>query len=188
MTIRSYQGVFPTIHSKAYIDPASEIIGKVSIGADSSVWPMVVIRGDVNEISIGKETNIQDGAVLHVTHASEFVPGGHSLHIADRVTIGHNVTLHACKVGSNSLIGMGSVVLDGAVVEPEVMLGAGSLVPMGKTLDGGYLWMGSPARRVRPLKDNEREFLAYSARHYVKLAGEYLVQNGTENSESKNCC
>ncbi len=186
MAIRSYQGVFPVIHSKAYIDPASEIIGKVSVGADSSVWPMVVVRGDVNVISIGKETNIQDGAVLHVTHASKFVPDGHSLHVADRVTVGHNATLHACRVGSNSLIGMGSVVLDGAVIESEVMLGAGSLVPMGKTLGGGYLWMGSPVQRIRPLKEKEREFLAYSASHYVKLAAEYAAQDVT-GSRSSGC-
>ncbi len=185
MTIRSYQGVFPDIHRKVYIDPASEVIGKVTIGADSSVWPMVVIRGDVNEISIGKETNIQDGAVLHVTHASDFVPGGQALHVGDRVTVGHNATLHACRVGSNSLIGMGSIVLDGAVIEPEVMLGAGALVPMGKTLEGGYLWIGSPAKRIRPLKAEEREFLAYSARHYIDLAAEYMDAAQLDSKKSK---
>ncbi|WP_127475258.1 gamma carbonic anhydrase family protein [Sulfurivermis fontis] len=173
MNIRPYSMVMPVIHASAYVDPQAVVIGDVVIGADSSLWPMAVARGDVNYIRIGERSNIQDGTVLHVTHGHGEVPQGHPLIIGNDVTVGHNVTLHGCNIGDNCLIGLGSIVLDGALLEPYVLLGAGSLVPPGKILQGGYLWMGSPARRVRPLTEAERERFAYSAAHYVRLKETY---------------
>jgi carbonic anhydrase/acetyltransferase-like protein (isoleucine patch superfamily) len=175
MNIRTYRGIAPQIGSGAYVDPAAVVIGDVHIGEESSIWPMAVVRGDVNSIRIGKHTNIQDGSVLHVTHVHKEVPEGLPLHIGDEVTVGHNVNLHGCTVGNRCLIGMGSTVLDGAVLEDNVYLGAGSLVPPGKVLEGGYLWLGSPVKRVRPLSEQEIGRLAYSAAHYVRLKEEYQV-------------
>jgi carbonic anhydrase/acetyltransferase-like protein (isoleucine patch superfamily) len=173
MNIRQYKGASPEIAESAYIDPAAVVIGAVTVGADSSLWPMVVARGDVNYIRIGERSNIQDGSVLHVTHAHPDVPGGHPLLIGDGVTVGHHVTLHGCTVGDGCLIGMGSIVLDGAVLESGVLLAAGSLVPPGKILQGGYLWMGSPVKQVRPLTDAELARFGYSAAHYVRLKENY---------------
>ncbi len=145
--------------------------GRVEIAAGASLWPMVVVRGDINDIRIGARSNIQDGSVLHVTHDSRFSkPGGESLDIGEDVTVGHNVTLHGCTLKDRCLIGMGAIVLDGAVVESDVMVGAGALVAPYKTLKSGYLYVGNPARQSRPLKESELEFLRYSAEHYVKLA------------------
>lgn len=167
--IRRHQQWTPRIAASAWIDPQATVIGQVTIGDDSSIWPQVVIRGDIHRIDIGARTNIQDGSVLHVTHDSQYSPGGSPLVIGNDVTVGHNATLHACTIGDGCLIGMGSIVLDKAMLEPGVMLGAGSLVPPGKRLEGGYLWLGSPVRRARPLDDEEKNYLLYSAAHYVKL-------------------
>jgi carbonic anhydrase/acetyltransferase-like protein (isoleucine patch superfamily) len=160
----------PRIAAGAWVDDTALVIGDVEIGADSSVWPMSVVRGDIQAIRIGRRTNIQDGSVLHVTHDSEYSPGGRALEVGDGVTVGHRVLLHACRVGDQCLIGMGSVVLDGAVIGSRVILGAGSLVPGGKELESGYLWLGSPVRRVRPLVEKELAYLEYAAGHYVRLA------------------
>ena len=168
--IRAFDGKRPSLAPGAWIDPAAVVIGEVEIGANASVWPMSVIRGDIQAIRIGRDTNIQDGSVLHVTHDSPYSPGGKPLIVGDGVTVGHRVILHACTVGDHCLIGMGSIVLDGAVLEPRVMLGAGSLVSSGKRLEGGYLWLGSPARRIRPLSERELAYLEYAAQHYVRLA------------------
>jgi carbonic anhydrase/acetyltransferase-like protein (isoleucine patch superfamily) len=167
--IRDFEGHAPHIAPGAWVDETALVIGDVVIGADSSVWPMTVVRGDIQRIEIGARTNIQDGSVLHVTHDSRFMPGGLPLTVGDDVTVGHKVVLHACSIGERCLIGMGSVVMDGAVIEPDTLLGAGSLVTPNKRLEGGYLWQGSPARRVRELTDREREYLRYSAEHYVRL-------------------
>lgn len=174
MAVRSFEDVFPNIHSTVYIDEHSLVVGRVEIGADSSVWPMSVIRGDVNSIKIGQRTNIQDGSVLHVTHDSEYAPGGKPLLIGNDVTVGHKVILHACTVEDFCLIGMGAIVLDGAVIEAGAMLGAGALVPPHKRLEGGYLYLGCPVRRVRELSDGEKKYLAYSAAHYVRLKNRYM--------------
>lgn len=174
MSVRNYKNISPQISSSAYVDESAVIIGDVVIGEDSSVWPMAVARGDVNHIRIGNRTSIQDGSVLHVTHPHAAVPDGHPLLIGNEVTVGHNVTLHGCTIRDRCLIGMGSTVLDGAVIEEGVLLGAGSLVPPGKTLEGGYLWIGSPVKRARPLTEAERDWLGYSAAHYVRLKNSYL--------------
>jgi len=167
--IRSFEEYTPQIDDTAFIDDSAVVTGNVIIGADSSVWPCCSIRGDIHEIRIGARSNIQDGSVLHVTHDSEFAPGGNGLYVGDDVTVGHNVTLHACTVEDLCLIGMGSIILDGAVIQSGAMVGAGSLVSPNKVLEGGYMWLGSPARQARELTDREKAFLEYSARHYAEL-------------------
>ncbi len=176
MSIRPFEGQLPELGDGVYIDPDAIVIGRVSIGADSSVWPGTVIRGDINTISIGTGTNIQDGSVLHVTHDSDYAPGGYALSIGDEVTVGHQAMLHACRIGNRCLIGMSSIVLDGAVIEDNVVLGAGALVSPRKRLESGYLYLGQPARRARKLTDEELDYLGYSAAHYVRLKQRYLDQ------------
>lgn len=173
MSIRSYQGIQPTIAEDAYIDPQACVIGKVTIGSESSVWPMAVVRGDVHEISIGKQTSIQDGSVLHVTHDGPYTPGGSPLIIGDQVTVGHNVTLHACTIHNRVLIGMGAVILDKAVINSDIIIGAGTVVTPNTELESGYLYIGSPAKKLRRLSDSEMAFLTYSANNYVKLQQSY---------------
>ena len=169
--IKPFDGHLPDIHPDAYVHEMAYVSGQVKIGAGASIWPMVVVRGDINAIRIGARSNIQDGAVLHVTHDSRFSrPGGEALEVGEEVTVGHNVTLHGCDLKDRCLVGMGAIVLDGAVVESEVMVGAGSLVPPYKTLESGHLYVGSPAKKARPLTEQELEFLHYSAEHYASLA------------------
>ena len=169
MAIRTYDGVTPHIDASAFVDDTALVVGDVSIGADSSIWPFAVARGDVNQIHIGQRTNIQDHCVLHVTHDSGYNPGGHALHIGDEVTVGHRVILHGCTIEDRCLIGMGAIVMDGAVLGSGLLLGAGALVPPGKVLEGGYVWLGSPVRRARALTGEEIERLWYSAEHYARL-------------------
>ncbi len=174
MTIRNFENFRPDIADSAFVDDAAVVTGNVVIGADSSVWPMCSVRGDIHSIRIGERTNIQDGSILHVTHDSEFAPGGNPLSIGNDVTVGHNAVVHACTVHDLCLIGMGAVLLDGAVIESEVMVGAGSLVPPKKVLDSGYLWLGSPVKKVRELTEKEKAFLRYSAQHYVDLKNRHM--------------
>lgn len=171
--IRTFDGTRPRIDPSAWIDRSAVVIGDVRIAAGASIWPAAVVRGDIHSIAIGARSNIQDGSVLHVTHDSRFHPGGHPLVVGEEVTVGHRVTLHGCEIGGQCLIGMAAVVLDGAVIEPRVILAAGSLVPGGKVLQSGYLWRGAPARRVRPLSDDELQYFPYVAANYVKLAARY---------------
>jgi carbonic anhydrase/acetyltransferase-like protein (isoleucine patch superfamily) len=167
--IRNFENKVPQIADSAYVDQSALVIGDVTIAADSSIWPMSVVRGDINSISIGGGTNIQDGSILHVTHDGPYKPGGSALIIGNNVTIGHHATLHACTVEDLCLIGMGSIILDDAIIRQGAMLGAGSLVNPGKEIEGGYLWLGRPAKRVRELSEREKAYLEYSAEHYVKL-------------------
>ena len=175
MAIRKFEKYTPQIAASAFVDESAVVTGNVVIGADCSVWPMCSVRGDIHSISIGERTNIQDGSILHVTHDSEFAPGGNALSIGSDVTVGHNAVVHACTVEDLCLIGMGSVLLDGAVIRSGVIIGAGSLVPPGKELEGGYLWLGSPVKRARELKDTEKAFLEYSASHYVDLKNRHMA-------------
>lgn len=168
--VRPFDGTHPDIDPSAWIDETALILGEVRIGAESSIWPKVVVRGDIQKIAIGDRSNIQDGSVLHVSHDSEFLPGGAPLLVGDEVTVGHNVILHGCELRDRCLIGMGSIVMDRTVVQSHVVLGAGSVVPGGKVLESGYLYVGSPARRVRSLTDQELDYFEYSAQHYVRLA------------------
>ncbi|MBU3058625.1 gamma carbonic anhydrase family protein [Pseudomonas indica] len=176
MSIRTYQHFTPQLGERVFVDASAVVLGDVEIGADSSVWPLAVIRGDMHSIRIGERTSVQDGSVLHITHAGPFNPGGYPLTIGDDVTIGHKVILHGCSIGSRVLIGMGSIVMDGVVIEDEVVLGAGSLVPPGKRLESGYLYVGSPAKQARPLTDKERSYFRYSADNYVRLKDQHLVE------------
>ena len=177
--IRTFSEHAPQLADTAFVDETALIVGQVTLGADSSIWPMSVLRGDINHIAIGKSSNIQDGSVIHVTHQGPFNPDGFSTQVGDYVTVGHRVTLHGCTINNYCLIGMNACVMDGAVVEDEVILGAGSLVPPGKVLQAGHLWVGSPARKVRSITEKEREFLRYSAEHYVKLKNRHLANKIT---------
>lgn len=176
MTLRTYQNLTPALGERAFVDRSAVVIGDVEIGADSSIWPLTVIRGDMHRIRIGQRTSVQDGCVLHITHAGPFNPEGFPLLIGDDVTIAHKVMLHGCTVGSRILIGMGSIVMDGAVIEDEVIVGAGSLVPPGKTLESGFLYVGSPVKQARALTDKERAFFTYSAANYVKLKDLHMAE------------
>lgn len=174
MAIRPYKDILPTLGARTYVDESAVVIGDVVIGADTSVWPLCSLRGDVNVIRIGARTNIQDNTVLHGTHPHEALSGGHAVTVGDDVTIGHSCIIHGCAIESRCLIGMGSALLDGAVLRTGVFLGAGSLVAEDKELEGGYLWLGRPAKKLRPLTDEEWKWFEYSAKHYVKLKDDYL--------------
>ena len=171
--IAAFNGIAPRLADDVFVHPSANIIGDVELGTRASVWCGAVIRGDVNHIRIGAETNIQDLSVLHVSHKSSVRPEGAPLLIGDRVTVGHRVILHGCEIGDECLIGMGAIVMDHAVLEPRVLLGAGSLVPEGKHLRGGCLYLGSPVREVRPLTAQELAYFSYSAAHYVRLQKRY---------------
>jgi carbonic anhydrase/acetyltransferase-like protein (isoleucine patch superfamily) len=172
-SVAPYQGIHPQLAAGVWVHPRATVIGEVSLGADASVWPGAVIRGDVNAITIGEASNIQDNSVLHVSHKTPDNPAGGPLVIGARVTIGHTVILHACTIGDECLIGMGSIILDRAVIQKHVLLGAGSLVPEGKLLESGHLYLGRPAKLVRALTEEEMAYFSYSAQHYVQLARSY---------------
>ena len=162
-----YQNITPKLDSSVFCVDSAEIIGDVEIGAQSSIWFQVIIRGDVNFIRIGERTNIQDGTVIHVTHKI------HPTVVGDDVTIGHNVTLHGCKVGNRCLIGMGAVVLDAAEIEDDAMVAAGALVTPGTRIPSGTLYAGSPAKYKRHLSDTEIADLKQSAQNYLNYAENY---------------
>lgn len=171
--IRAYKQHQPKLGQGVYVDPSAVVIGDTELGDDVSVWPCAVIRGDMHSIKVGARTSVQDNAVLHITHASDFNPDGYPLIIGEDVTIGHNACLHGCTIGNRVLIGIGSTVLDGAIIPDEVVIGAGTLVPPGKMLESGFLYVGSPCKKARALKDSEKAFFQYSAQNYVKLKNEY---------------
>ncbi|KTD05044.1 gamma carbonic anhydrase family protein [Fluoribacter gormanii] len=173
--IRSFQGKSPSLGQRVYIDPKSVVIGDVSLGNDVSVWPMAVLRGDVNSIKIGNSCSIQDGAILHVTHDGPYTSGGQPLILGQGITIGHQAVLHGCIIDDFCLIGMGALILDAVHIPHHVMVGAGSLVAPGKVLESGYLYLGNPAKAVRKLTEQELEMLEYSAQHYVRLKDKHLA-------------
>ena len=171
--IRPYLDLHPKIDATCYIDEMSVVIGDVQLAENVSVWPFAVIRGDVNHIHIGKNSNVQDHAMLHVSHKKADKPEGSPLMIGEDVTVGHHVKLHGCTIGNRVLVGISSIILDDAIIEDDVMIGAGSLVPPRKRLESGYLYVGSPVKQVRPLNDEEKKFLVYSAKHYIHIAEQY---------------
>lgn len=172
--IENYNDISPEISDSVYVSPSASVIGNVQINNDASVWPMASIRGDVNYIKIGKGTNIQDNCVLHVTHDGPYTPKGQALIIGDNVTVGHSVTLHACTIDDLSLIGIGSIILDKVIVQKNVLVGAGSLVPPNKVLESGYLYLGNPVKKIRKLTTDEINNFEYSAKHYIKLKNTYM--------------
>ena len=173
--IQSFQGHFPIVASGVYVHNSATVIGHVNLAENVSVWPGAVIRGDINFIKIGAGSNIQDCAVLHVNHQSAYDPAGSPLIIGNNVTIGHAVILHGCTIDDESLIGMGSIVMDKVVVQKHVIVAAGSLVPEGKVLESGYLYMGSPVKKIRALTADEITFLMVSAQNYIQLKNQYLA-------------
>ncbi|MSP85972.1 MAG: gamma carbonic anhydrase family protein [Methylotenera sp.] len=177
--IQPFKQHCPQLAKSVYAHQTASIIGQVHIGENSSIWPSVVIRGDINFIRIGQNTNIQDLSILHVNHKSEQDPEGSPLIIGDNVTIGHAVILHGCSIADECLIGMGSIVMDKVVVQKQVLLGAGSLVPSGTLLESGYLYVGRPAKKVRALTAEEIASLMESARSYVQVKDAYLAENTT---------
>lgn len=177
MSITKFSNYLPHIAKTAYVAESAEVIGRVSVGDHSSIWPMAVVRGDVHEIKIGERTNIQDGVICHVTHDSVYHPGGSPLILGNDITVGHSAVLHACTIQDLCLIGIGAIILDNVIVKPHVIIGAGSLVPHGKILDSGFLWLGSPVKKIRPLTEQEIEFLKHSADRYVELKNNYLNDN-----------
>ncbi|MGL5347840.1 MAG: gamma carbonic anhydrase family protein [Peptostreptococcaceae bacterium] len=164
--IKGYQGIEPTIDETVFVAESADIIGKVTIGKNSNIWYNTVLRADVNTITIGENTNIQDGSVVHIADKFPTV-------IGDNVTVGHKALVHGCKVGNNTLIGMGAIVLDGAEIGDYTLLGAGSLVPPGKKIPSGVLALGSPAKVIRELTEEEKQNLVESALKYVKVADNY---------------
>ena len=176
MTLRKFNGITPVIGDSVFIDDSAVVIGDVTLAEHVSIWPTTVVRGDVQSITIGKSSNVQDGSVLHVSHDGKYCPGGLPLIIGKGVTIGHRAVVHACTVGDYCLIGIAAIVMDGAVLENYVMLGAGALVPPGKKLAQGYLYVGAPVKQVRPLTESEIQFLEYSSQHYRQLKDQYLNQ------------
>lgn len=180
--LRPYKNYFPQQGDRVMIDNSSVVVGEVQLDDDVSIWPLVAIRGDVNKVVIGKRSNIQDGSVLHVTHKSSSNPEGYPLIVGEDVTVGHKAMLHGCTIGNRVLVGMGSILLDGVIVEDDVMIGAGSLVPPGKRLESGYLYLGSPVKQVRPLSEAEIAGLLYSSNNYVGWKNEYLAQESQSHS------
>ncbi len=166
--IRAYRGKNPRIHPSVFVDPSAQVIGDVEIGADSSVWFQVLIRGDVHYIRIGRRTNIQDGSLLHVTR--ETFP----LILGDEITVGHGAMLHGCVIRDRCLIGMRAIILDGAQIGEECLVAAGALVTEGSEIPPRSLVMGLPARVVRPLAPDEVKKLRQSAENYVQLSKEYI--------------
>lgn len=176
MTLRTYKGIAPKLGAGVYIDASSVLVGDIELAADVSIWPLVAARGDVNSIRIGARTNVQDGSVLHLSRPSKGKPEGSPLIIGEDVTVGHKVMLHGCTLGNRILIGMGAIVMDDVLVEDDVIIGAGSLVPPGKRLASGYLYVGSPVKQARTLTEAELAFLKESALNYVQLKNDYLAE------------
>ena len=175
-SLRSFQGNIPNIGHRVLIDPSAVVLGQVTLEDDVSVWPQVAIRGDMHRIRVGARTSVQDGSVLHITHAGPFNPEGWPLDIGCDVTIGHSAVLHGCTLGNRVLVGMSATVMDGAVVEDDVVIAAGALITPGKRLRSGYLYAGSPAREVRQLSEKELAYFTYSANNYVRLKDQHIAE------------
>jgi len=174
--IRRFNHIDPTLGDRVFIDQSAVVLGDVHIGNDSSVWPQAVVRGDMHRIRVGNKTSIQDGSVLHITHAGPYNTEGWPLIIGNEVTIGHRAVLHGCTISDRVLIGNGAIVMDGAIIESNVVVGANALVAPGKRLESGFLYVGSPCKAVRSLSEKEMTFFAYSANNYVKLKNQYLSE------------
>lgn len=162
--IAPLDGIAPELHASGFVAPGAVVIGRVSIGAESSVWYGAVLRGDEEEIRIGERSNIQDGAVIPTTRGQ-----GPAI-IGSDVTIGHRAVLHGCRIGDGAMVGIGAIVLDGALVEPGAIVAAGAVVAPGKVVGSGMLWAGCPAREMRAIKSGEFAFLRGNPAHYAAQA------------------
>ena len=178
--LRAFQGIMPKVEPSAFIEETAVVLGDVVIGAESSVWFLTIIRGDVNVIRIGARTNIQDLCVLHVTHDT------HPLIIGDEVTVGHRVLLHGCTIKNRVLIGMGAILMDGVVIGEDCVIGAGSLITEGTMVPPGSVVLGSPGRVKRPVTDEERAWLRQSAANYVRYAAEHRLSRTGDGSDRKS--
>jgi carbonic anhydrase/acetyltransferase-like protein (isoleucine patch superfamily) len=167
-----YDGTRPSVAGNVFLAPGAVVIGNVEIAERAGIWFGCVLRGDVNIIKVGAETNIQDGTVVHVTRKT------HGTFIGSRVTIGHSALIHGCTLQDDCFIGMRATVMDGCVVESGAMVAAGALVTPGKVVPTGQLWAGSPARHVRDLSDEETAYFADTARHYADLGEKYRGELG----------
>lgn len=172
--IHQYRGASPKVHPTAFVETSAHVIGDVELGEDASVWFNAVIRGDVNYIRIGRGTNIQDGTVIHVNrHGSPAL-------VEEFVTVGHGARLHGCHIKSHSLIGIGAIVLDGAVLEEECLVAAGSLVAPGTSVPRGSVLMGSPAKVRRQVTVEDLELIRRSARNYIELKDQYRAEGSRD--------
>jgi len=171
--LKGYAGKAPRIDASAWLADDATVVGDVTLGPGASLWFGVVVRGDVHHVRIGARSNIQDLSVVHVTG------GSHPTVIGEDVTVGHRVVLHGCTVHDRCLIGIGSVVLDGAEIGPDAMVGAGALVPPGMKVPPRTLVVGTPARVKRALSDAEVAHLRESAARYVEYAARYRDEGGT---------
>ncbi|MCK8786826.1 gamma carbonic anhydrase family protein [Roseomonas sp. NAR14] len=162
--VRGFEGTVPQVAASAFVAPTALVLGRVVIGADSSIWYHCVLRGDTNDITIGARSNIQDGTIIHVNAGAE------ATLIGDDVTVGHAAIVHACTLHHRAFVGMGATVLDRAVIEEGGVLGAGGVLPPGKRIGRNELWMGSPAKLVRVLTEEQRAVFDRTAPHYVELA------------------
>ncbi|MEE3002886.1 MAG: gamma carbonic anhydrase family protein [Pseudomonadota bacterium] len=177
MPLQKYKNYLPDCHKTAFIHESAYLIGNVEVGSYSSIWPHAVLRGDVAAITVGENTNIQDGTIIHGTHAGEYTGEGKGTSIGNNVTIGHRATLHACNIEDYAFVGINSVILDNATIRTGAMLGANSLVTSKQDITGGYLWIGQPAKKVRELTQKEKDYILYSASHYVKVAIKHQESN-----------
>lgn len=162
-----FNEILPTVASDVFVAPTAQIIGDVEIGEQSSIWFSTVLRGDVNIIRVGSQTNIQDLTMVHVES------GGHATYIGDQVTIGHKAIVHGCKIGNRCLIGMGAILMDGVEIGDDCLVAAGALVTQGKKIPAGSVVMGSPGKVVREVSDQERQWFKGSALHYHELSLKY---------------
>lgn len=165
--ITDWNNVYPDIHPSAFIAPGAVIVGDVKIGARSSVWFGSIIRGDDHSVTIGDDTNIQDGTIIHVSFQT------HPTVIGSGVTVGHAARLHGCTLEDGCLVGIGAIVLDGAVVEAGAMLAAGALLPPNKRVPSGQIWAGNPAKPLRAMSKADQGFLSWDAKHYVAVGQAY---------------
>jgi gamma-carbonic anhydrase len=165
--IRAFRGILPKVAASAYIDPSAQVIGDVAVGERSSIWPNATVRGDVETIRIGDETNVQDNSVLHVECP------GFPLRLGDRITVGHSVVLHGCTVEDDCVIGIGAIVLNGATIGKGSVVAAGALVPEGMQIPPASMVMGVPAKIRRPVSEQEQERFRLNAEHYVELRNIY---------------
>jgi len=173
MPLEPYQTMYPEIAGGTFVHSTACIIGQVTIATDSSIWPYCVLRGDVEAIDIGSGTNIQDGTIVHTTHAGPYTADGQATSVGNQVTIGHRCILHACTIEDLAFVGMNTTILDQAIIRSGAMIGANSLITCGQDIEGGYLWLGQPARKIRLLTSEEQASIRYSAEHYSRVAQSY---------------